>query len=276
MDHHSIGGSECLWQHEEMASKLVVLGSCGAWPEPGRACSGYVVEHDGFRVVMDLGYGTLSRLLAVVDSRVAAGIDAVVITHKHPDHMLDLHGLFRARWFGDRAADPIPLYAPDGVVQRLEGLEGDDVSAILEVFDWHELPHAPYDVGPFELRSWSLPHFVPDAGVRLTTDGLTIAYTGDTGPDPCLTELARDADLFIAEASDRGQRTDTPLAGPGERMHLTAREAGEIAQAASAKRLLLTHFWPGNDREASRAAAAAVFDGEVLVADEGLQISLPT
>jgi ribonuclease BN (tRNA processing enzyme) len=260
-----------------MASQAVVLGSCGAWPEPGRACSGFVLEHAEFRVVMDLGYGTLTRLLTLVDSRVGAGIDAVIITHKHPDHMVDLHGLFRARWFGDRDADPIPLYAPDGVVQRLQGLEeDDDEGAILEVFDWHRLPdERPYDVGPFELRSWSLPHFVPNAGVRLTADGLTVAYTGDTGPDPSLAELAHDADLFIAEASDRRQRTDTPGAGQGQRMHLTAHDAGEAAQAAGAKRLLLTHFWPGNDREASRTEATSVFDGEVLVADEGLRISLP-
>lgn len=126
-----------------MTSQVSVLGSCGAWPEPGRACGGYVLEHEGFRVVMDLGYGTLTRLLTLVDSRVGAGIDAVIITHKHPDHMLDLHGLFRARWFGDRDADPIPLYAPDGVVQRLQGLEEDDEGAILEVFDWRPLPNGP-------------------------------------------------------------------------------------------------------------------------------------
>ena len=260
-----------------MASQLVVLGSCGAWPEPGRACSGFVLEHAGFRVVMDLGYGTLARLLTLIDSRVGAGIDAVIITHKHPDHMLDLHGLFRARWFGDRDADPIPLYAPDGVVQRLQGLEEeDDEGAILEVFDWHPLPvERAYDVGPFELRSRSLPHFVPNAGVRLTADGLTVAYTGDTGPDPGIAELAHVADLFIAEASDRRQRTDTPPAAGGQRMHLSAHDAGAAAQAAGAKRLLLTHFWPGNDREASRVEATAVFDGEVLVADEGSRISLP-
>jgi len=260
-----------------MASQTVVLGSCGAWPEPGRACSGFVVEHAEFRIVMDLGYGTLTRLLTLVDSHVGAGIDAVIITHKHPDHMLDLHGLFRARWFGDRDASPIPLYAPDGVVQRLQGLEEDDEGAILEIFDWHPLPdEQPYDVGPFELSSWSLPHFVPNAGVRLAADDLTVAYTGDTGPDPSLAELAYDADLFIAEASDRRQHTDTPPAAHGQRMHLTAHDAGAAAQAAGAKRLLLTHFWPGNDREASRAEATAAFDGEVMIANEGLRIGLPS
>ena len=137
-----------------MTSQAVVLGSCGAWPEPGRACSGFVLEHEEFRVVMDLGYGTLTRLLTLVDSRVGAGIDAVIITHKHPDHMLDLHGLFRARWFGDREADPIPLYAPVGVVQRLQVLEEEeDESAILKVFDWHPLPaERPHDVGSARSR----------------------------------------------------------------------------------------------------------------------------
>jgi ribonuclease BN (tRNA processing enzyme) len=224
---------------------------------------------------MDLGYGTLTRLLDLVNSHVGAGIDAVIITHKHPDHMLDLHGLFRARWFGDREAESLPLYAPDGVVQRLQALEEDDQAAILEVFRWRVLPSEdPYELGPWSLRSWALPHFVPNVGVRLATDGLTVAYTGDTGPHPRLVDLAREADLFIAEATDRRQRVDTPPANPGSGMHLTAREAGKAAQAAGAKRLLLAHFWPGNDRESSRTEATEVFDGEVLLADEELRIDL--
>jgi ribonuclease BN (tRNA processing enzyme) len=226
--------------------------------------------------VIDLGYGTVSRLLDVVNSHVGAGIDAVIITHHHPDHMLDLHGLFRARWFGDREDVPLPLYAPDGVVQRLQSLEEDDQEAVLEVFRWRVLPREdPYELGPWSLRSWLLPHFVPNAGVRLTTDGLTVAFTGDTGPHPRLIDLAYRADLFIAEATDRRQRVDTPPANLGSRMHLTAHEAGEAAQAAGARRLLLTHFRPGSDREASRAEATEVFDGEVLLADEGLRIALP-
>lgn len=129
----------------------------GAWPRLQR------IRFRARRVSGRDGPGLWNarRLLTLVDSRVGAGIDAVMITHKHPDHMLDLHGLFRARWFGDRDADPIPLYAPDGVVQRLQGLEEDDEGAILEVFDWHPLPvERPYDLGPFQLRSRSLPHFV--------------------------------------------------------------------------------------------------------------------
>ncbi len=252
-------------------SRLTVLGSCGAWPEPGRACSGYVLEHAGFRIVIDLGYGTVTRLLQHLSSTAADGIDAVVITHKHPDHMLDLHGLFRARWFSGRDQVPIPVYAADGVRERLAGLEEDDLGAIDQVFTWRALPAGQYQLGPFRLDSWALPHFVPNAGVRFSAGDLTVAYTGDTGPDPALVELARDADLFIAEATDR-QRNRVSLAG--QRMHLTSRDAGEAARDAGARRLMLTHFWPDNDRQSSEAAAREAFDGEILLADEGLAVAL--
>lgn len=258
-----------------MPSRLVVLGGCGAWPEAGRACSGFVLEHEGFRVVLDLGYGTLPSLLGLLGSSAADGIDAVVVTHKHPDHMIDLHGLFRARWFGRRGAPAIPLYAPEGVLARVLSLEEDDAGQVESVLDWHPLPAAPAAVGPFRLESILLPHFVPNAGVRLTAPGLAVAYTGDTGPDPALSDLGRDADLYIVEATSRDQQPSSPSPPPGPRMHLTARDAGQVAQAARAGRLLLTHFWPGNDRQASRAAAAAEFGGEILIADENLDIPLP-
>jgi ribonuclease BN (tRNA processing enzyme) len=255
-------------------SRVVVLGSCGAWPEPGRACSGFVLEHGGFRVVIDLGYGTLPRLLDHVGSVAGDGVDAVVITHLHPDHMVDLHGFFRARWFGRRGAEPIPVYAGAGVRDRLSDLE-DDEAALAQVFRWHELPHDGDDqIGPFRMASVALPHVVPNAGVRFEADKLVVAYTGDTGPDAALADLGRDADLFIVEASDRRQRASTPPAPPGEDLHLTGTQAGEAAAGAGAKRLMLTHFWPGNDRELTRELAAAAFDGPIVLADEGLVVEL--
>jgi ribonuclease BN (tRNA processing enzyme) len=120
----------------------------------------------------------------------------------------------------------------------------------------------------------SLPHYLPNAGVRLSAPGVTVAYTGDTGASPALAELGRGADLYIADATDRWQRPDAAAGPPGRVLNLTAREAGEAAAAAGARRLLLTHFWPDNDRQASRAAAAAVFGGEVLIAEEGLEVQL--
>jgi ribonuclease BN (tRNA processing enzyme) len=258
-----------------VSSRLVVLGSCGAWPEAGRACGGFVLEHAGFRVVLDLGYATLPRLLAHLGSSVADGVDAVVVTHRHADHAIDLHGLFRARWFGRRGAEPLPLYAPADVFDQVAALEDGDRAAVGQVFDWHPLPADTYQVGPFALQSWALPHFVANAGVRLSAAGMTLAYTGDTGPDPGLAELGRNADLYVMEASDRDQQPTAPPAPAGRQLHLRARDAGHAAAEAGARRLLLTHFWPGNDRAASRAAAAAIFPGDVLIAEEGLAIELP-
>lgn len=220
---------------------------------------------------MDLGYGTLSPLLDLLGSSNGEGVDAVIVSHQHPDHMVDLHGLFRARWFGSLAS-PLPLYAPAGVVERLKGLEEDDGSDIDRVFAWHPLPASVYGLGPFRLESRPLPHYVPNAGVRLSADGLTVAYSGDTGPDPALADLGRDADLFIVEASDRHQQDPSAAAVP--QLHLTARQAGEAAAAAGARRLLLTHFWPDNDRDLSGAWAGEVYGGQVLLATEGRQVAL--
>ena len=114
---------------------------------------------------------------------------------------------------------------------------------------------------------------MPNAGVRLTADGLTVALTGDTGPDFGLADLGRDADLYIVEASDTHQQNPSKPTAP--QMHLTAHQAGEAAAEAGAHRLLLTHFWPDSDGELSRASAREVYRGEILLANgRSLEIAL--
>jgi ribonuclease BN (tRNA processing enzyme) len=260
---------------KNMSSHLTVLGGCGGWPEGGRACNGFVLVHHGFRVVLDLGYGTLPRLLALLGSPGGEGIDAVIATHRHPDHMIDLHGLLRARRFTQPGAPAIPLYAPGGVMERLAGLEENDGIPADQVFDWHQLPAPPTTLGPFRLESMLLPHYVPNAGVRLTAPGLTVAYTGDTGPDPALATLGRHADLYIVDATSLDQQPATAGTASEPPMLLTAHDAGQAAHAARASRLLLTHFWPGNNRQQSQAEAAEKFTGPILTADENLIIALP-
>ncbi len=231
-----------------------------------------MVERDGFRLVLDLGYGTLPRLLDLLGSSVADGLDAIVITHAHADHMVDLHGLFRARWFGRREAPRIRLYAPELVLAKVVALEDPETAEDLKtVFDWSPLPAAPYEVGPFALESVPLPHYIPSVGVRLASPGLTIAYTGDTGPDPALVELGRDADLYIVDAT---HPTPPPPTSGRARFLLSAAEAGEVAAAAGAQRLLLTHFWPDTDRDLALIEARHSFAGEVYAANEGVVIEL--
>ena len=224
--------------------------------------------------MLDLGYGTLPRLLGLLGSAGGEGIDAVIVTHRHPDHMVDLHGLLRARRFTQPGAPAIPLYAPDGVMERVAGLEESDGPPVARVFDWHRLPAPPVTVGPFRLESMLLPHFVPNAGVRLSAPGLTVAYTGDTGPDPALATLGRHADLYIVDATSVDQRAAAPDTADEPPLLLSATGAGQAAHAAGASRLLLTHFWPGNDRHQSQAEAAEEFTGPILTADENLVIPL--
>lgn len=238
-----------------------MLGSCAAWPEPGRACSGYLVEHDGFRLVLDLGFATLPRLLRLCPD---GAVDAVVITHRHSDHCVDLNGLLRVRHYGDRELPRIPLLCSADVVATVDALEPEP--RLHELFDIDDLA-GPRRVGPFRLRAHALPHHVPNAGIRLSTPTATIAYTGDTGPTPALAELGADADLYLMEAT-------LQQVPPGPRHLLTAREAGHWATAAGARRLLLTHFWPGSDRGVSLRQAAETFHGKLMAADEGLVLEL--
>lgn len=242
---------------------VTVLGGTGAYPEPGQACSGFLIDWDGFRVVLDLGYATLARLLTHVRD---VDVDAVVITHEHPDHCIDLHGLFRIRRYGRPTAQRLPLYCPPGVLARLQGLEPD--LELESAFDVHDLP-GHYQLGPFALSCAQLPHFVTNVGIRLDTQTAAIAYTGDTGPDPLLAELGRNVDLYIVDATDRPGESEQPV-----RNLLTAKEAGQWAARAGAARLLLTHFWPGNDRQAAVITAQEAFGGEVLTAEQDLQIPL--
>lgn len=255
--------------------RLTVLGSSGAFPGPGHACSGYVVEASGARVVVDLGWGTLPRLFDLLGDHTGDGLDAVVITHEHPDHMADLYGLFRARWYGRRDGQPIPLLSPAGVRERLLHDHDGHAEDVARVFDWREAPGDPLAVGAVTIESLNLPHYVPNAGVRVRADDTVVAFTGDTGPSPRLADLGRDADLFVVDATDRHQQADVGPAPPGTpALNLTATEAGAAARAAGARRLMITHLWPGNDPERSRRDAAESYGDDVLVARDGLVVEV--
>ena len=237
--------------------RLTVLGGCGAWPAAGLACSGYLVEHDGFRVLVDPGYAVLPRLLQVTD---AGSVDAVLVSHGHPDHCADLNPLLRARAMADEPPPALPVYAPPGALDPVLALDRPgmlDSALSLRPFT----PGERFEVGPFDVRSWLLPHWMPNAGLRLAAGGSSLAYTGDSGPSPDLAALAEGVDVFLAEATH-------PLSVPAEnaRFLSSARQAGQVATAAGVGRLLLTHLWPGTSPSVAIAAAAESFGGDIGVA----------
>jgi ribonuclease BN (tRNA processing enzyme) len=245
--------------------RLTVLGACGAWPGPGQACSGYLVEHAGFHLLMDIGYAVVPRLLERLP---ADRLDAVIVSHGHPDHCADLGALLRARTMRDQPAPPLPVYALPGALDAVLALDRPGLLDRAVVL--HELEAAkPLGIGPFDIRTRLLPHSVPNLGVRLEADGKALAYTGDSGPSPEVIRLARDADLLLAEATFSGR-----IPSGADRFLSSATEAGSQARRAQARSLVLTHLTPGTDADLARREAAAAYNGPVDVAASGLTFEI--
>ena len=245
--------------------KLTVLGGAGGFPPASGACSGYLIEHDGFRLLVDPGYAIVPRLLEIVP---AEAIDAVLVSHGHPDHVADLNPLLRARLMGDDEAARLPAYAlPDALtpvlaLDQITALKG---ACDLRVFEAGEA----FSIGPFAIQSRQLPHSIPNAGVRISAGGTSLTYTGDAGPTDDLVELAAGTDLLLAEAT---YAEDVPSGNAG--VLNSALEVGRQAQRAGAARLMLTHLLPATDPVASRAAAGRAFDDWIAVATPGTIVEL--
>jgi ribonuclease BN (tRNA processing enzyme) len=239
--------------------RLTVLGGSGAWPAAGGGCSGYLVEQDGFRLLVDPGYATVPRLLTLLP---AAAVDAVLVTHGHPDHCADLNPLLRARVLPG-GAGVLPVHALPGALDAVLALDAPPMLA--GSYALHDLVGTTA-IGPFAVRTVRLPHFVPNLGVRLTGDR-SLAYTGDAAPDDALLDLARDADVLLAEASFVDTVPERQRAGLS-----TAVSVGRQAAAAGVRQLVLTHLFPTTDAAAARAAAGAAFAGPVDVATPGLVV----
>ncbi|PXY26874.1 MBL fold metallo-hydrolase [Prauserella sp. PE36] len=250
--------------------RLTILGCSGSIPGPNAAASGYLVEADGFVLGLELGNGTLAQLQAVRDP---FDLGALVLSHLHPDHCADFSALTVLRRYHpappyDVTARRLPVYGPVEAPARLANAyaphEAERVRTDLtDVFEFHPLSAGPVRVGPFELSAVPMDHPTEAFGLRLSHGGRTLAYTGDTGPCETLDKLAADADVLLAEAS----WTDAPDRPAG--VHLSGRQAGELAARAGAGRLLLTHIAPWSDREAILAEARAAFTGLTDLVEQG-------
>ncbi|GAA4131874.1 MBL fold metallo-hydrolase [Actinomadura keratinilytica] len=243
--------------------RVTVIGCSGSFPGPQSPASCYLIQAEDYSLLLDLGsgaLGTLQRYHGLYD------IDAVCLSHLHADHCLDLCGYWVARKYCPEGPVPrIPVYGPEGTAARMAkayDLEPDPGMA--EAFDFRPLLRGPFEIGPFRVTTALMPHPVEAYAFRVEHDGKVLAYSGDTGPSAALVELARDADLFLCEASFLEQ-PDLP-----DDLHLTAREAGEHAARADARRLVLTHLVPWNDANRSLAEAkSSTYAGTIELAHVG-------
>jgi ribonuclease BN (tRNA processing enzyme) len=214
------------------------------------------VEHDGFRLVLDLGNGAFGPLQAAVDPD---HVDAVYLTHLHADHCLDVAPfVVWHRWSGRSSGRRIPLIAPPGAERRLAVVCEEGGKPLTDVFDFLPTP-VTARVGPFTLETARTEHPVECHAARLTAHGSSLVYTGDTGPSERVAQLAAGADVLLAEAA----HPDVPDLPPA--LHLTGRQAGELAAAARVRRLLVTHVPSWVEPDAQLAGARTAFPAAELV-----------
>jgi ribonuclease BN (tRNA processing enzyme) len=237
---------------------LTVLGSSGIYATRERACSGYLLEIGDRRVWLDAGAGTWRNLLRHIDYK---DIDAVVLTHQHPDHTSDLFQAFHARNYGDKTPlPPIPLWAPGATLDALTAF----TSSIEESFQLNKV--AEGETIEFAEAAFSftlMSHPVETLGVRVESGDAVLAYSADSGVSADFKSLASGADLFICEATF--QDSDESWTG-----HMSASEAARIAAEVEAASLLLTHLPPGRDLGLSLAEAHAHGGGvPTQLADDG-------
>ncbi|AEV82066.1 beta-lactamase [Actinoplanes sp. SE50] len=247
--------------------RLTVLGCAGSFPGPESACSAYLVEAEGFRLLIDFGSGALSALQRYSDMR---AIDAILLTHLHCDHMLDACTYVVVRRYDPAGPLPaLPVYAPLGAAERIAAAYSADGEPVDDVYTFYGLQPGTFPIGPLTVTVDRVNHPVETYGVRIEHNGRVLAYSSDTAPCEALLRLAAGADLFLCEASYMDGVENPPD------LHLTGGEAGEAATKADVARLLLTHLVPAWASEATIVeAAGAAYAGPVEVVRPGARYDL--
>lgn len=251
---------------------LYVAGSSSAVPRPGRANSGYLLRTPRAAIALEFGSGSFAKLRCVIDA--ANELDAVVVSHMHADHFFDLIPLrYALRYEANRPAR-LPVYLPPGgkkVLQHVARAISDSPDFFGGVMDLQE-----YDAREhLEFTGCTLTfaparHYIRAYAVRAETPGGVLAFSADTAPCEDVALLAADADIFLCEAALGSAGTESS----DDRGHCNAAEAGELAAASRARRLVLTHYGANDEPQALLAAASRTFGGATSVADDGLQFAL--
>jgi ribonuclease BN (tRNA processing enzyme) len=248
--------------------KLTIVGCAGSFPGPDSASSCYLVEapFEGgtYRLALDLGNGALGPLQRHIDLR---DLDAIGISHLHADHCFDLAGYYVvSRYHPGGSLGRLPLFAPAGAARFLAVAYGPEPDpGILDHFACHDWQDGEsVELGPFRVTVARVDHPVESYAMRIETDDRVLVYSGDSGPSDALNDLARNADVFLCEASFVESKVNPP------NLHLTGAQAGDAARIAGVGRLLLTHIPAWTDRAEVEADAKSTWDGplDLVNADE--------
>ncbi|HXZ64605.1 MAG TPA: MBL fold metallo-hydrolase [Streptosporangiaceae bacterium] len=244
--------------------QVTIVGFAGSFPSAASPASCYLIEADGFRLVLDLGNGALGALQHYT---ALSDVDAICISHLHADHCIDMLGYSVFQDYHPDGQRPrIPVYGPTGTADRLEAALGSHSMGIEQAFDIAVLTPGTVEIGPLTITAGRMRHPVETFGFRIEHDGQALAYSADTGPADELVALARGADVLLAEASF----TDGPNLPPD--LHLTAQQAAEHAAAAGVGELVLTHLVAWNDPAVTLEQAAAAYDGPLRLASSGQRL----
>ncbi len=254
--------------------RLTVLGGGAASPNAGMGCAGFLVQTAATRLVLDLGPGTLQELRRHTDFRT---LDAVIISHMHVDHVLDLLALRHALAYNPTPPPrPVPIWLPPGGFDMLTRASAPfdacdrpgRFSEMVAVAEYD--PARPLPIGDAIVTFVPTVHYIPAWAIRVHSSGVAdLGYTGDTGPLAPLAGFFAGVGVLISEATLL-EPGDRPVS---ERGSLTAREAGILAESAGAETLILTHMWEEHGFAAYREQAAGVFSGQIELATPGLSVS---
>jgi ribonuclease BN (tRNA processing enzyme) len=242
---------------------VTVLGSSAWYATRERAASGYLVDFGDTRIWLDAGGGTWQRLIERVDF---TDVDGVILSHRHPDHTIDLFQLFHARQYGgSKPMDPIPLWAPPETIDRVLAF----TSQVDEAFDLRPVETSDsIELAGAQVSFFQMTHPPQTLGVRIERDGGVFAYSADSGPEFDVAGLVGGAGVFLCEATY--QNGDDLWEG-----HMSATQAAAAATEGGAAKLVLTHLPPKRDLAISLAEAQREAGGiDVQLAADGLKMEI--
>lgn len=250
--------------------RLTVLGKSNAWPDADGACSGYLLEEGEFQLLLDCGTGVLAKLRRHIQYEL---LGAIVISHLHADHLLDLVPYSYALTNSTRGPHPrLRVWGPPGAIDLLARLAqalgcGEEFDEAFEIGEYE--PRGRLALGPFSVRFCEVPHFVQAFALDLTSvDGRRLTYGADCRANSALHEFAHETDLLILEATLGGQ---APWPSDG---HMSAAQAGALAREAGARELLVTHFSDELDAAEIERCARDGFGARVRIARDGLSLAV--